>query len=356
MSVEIGKAEEERALAIHQKAIVIDLHSDTMIDVVERRSVGERAVIEKRHLAKMRLGGITARNFSCGGDSTMFATFPLRSLPFGGTDPLKRALKLIDALHLESEESRNMISLATSAEDIEKAKIEEKIALMLSLEGGKPFENDLSLLRTFYRLGVRIVQLTWNFRNLLGDSAVERSNAGLTNLGVEAVEAMNKLGIVIDVSHLSEAGFWDILETSKDPVVASHSNARSLADHPRNLSDEQIKALAEGGGVMGMNAYRDFVSVGSNPTLQHLLDHVDHIAELVGVDHIGVGLDITEDWAEDLYQSIWSYKPEYISGLTSISNIPNLTKGLVARGYSDQEIEKILGGNFLRLFKSIFEK
>ena len=334
--------------------MIIDAHTDTIMDVAERRDRGDKKVIESKHLPKMKQGGITARNFAVGGDCEMFYTFPLRRMATGGTDPLKRTLTLMQSLRADIGESEDVISLALTASDIEKAKKDDRVALILSLEGAKPFEEDLSFLDMLHGMGIRIVQLTWNYRNLLADGVLERTRSGLTNLGIEAVERMQKLGIVVDVSHLSEAGFWDVLGLVKEPVIASHSNARSICEHVRNLTDEQIKALAENGGVIGMNSYAEFVS-RSAPTLEKLLDHVDHIAKLVGVNHIGIGLDITEDWPEDIYREIWDQTLKFIDGLESVSRLPDFTRGLVARGYSDQEIQKILGGNFMRVFNVVFK-
>jgi len=354
--IKLSKSEKERASNIHKNSIVIDAHTDVIMDVAERRDRGEKRVLERRHLETMRQGGITARVFAVGGDCEMFYTFPLRGMLFGGTDPLKRTLKLIDLLHTDVYESRDLMLLAFTADDIEQAKKDGKVAIMFSLEGGKPFEEDLSFLRVLYRLGVRIVQLTWNRRNLLAGGVFQRTNSGLTDLGIEVIEEINRLGIVIDVSHLSETSFWDVLELTKEPVIASHSNARALCDHVRNLTDDQIKALAENDGVIGVNSYTEFVSKNSKATIENLLDHVGYIERLVGVDHIGIGLDITEDWPEEIYERIWGEKLRFTQGLESIRELQNFTEGLVARGYSDDELKKILGGNFLRVFKEVFKK
>ncbi|MFY9416452.1 MAG: membrane dipeptidase, partial [bacterium] len=161
---------------------------------------------------------------------------------------------------------------------------------------------------------------------------------GLTSLGLETVAAMNRLGMVVDVSHLSPAGFWDVLEHSRHPVIASHSNARGLHDHPRNLDDEQIKALAARGGVIGINFAPQFLGPGAR--LETVLDHIDYIARLAGCDCIGLGSD---------YDGIAATP----GGLEDVSRLPNITRGLVARGYSDSDILKILGGNFARVFSQV---
>ncbi|GAH80309.1 unnamed protein product, partial [marine sediment metagenome] len=176
----------------------------------------------------------------------------------------------------------------------------------------------------------------------------------LSNFGVEVIKEMNNLGIIIDVSHMTDEGFQDIIEITKKPIIASHSNTRSLCKHPRNLDNDQIKALAENNGVMGVNVgmvYKDKPS-----TLDGILLHVDHIVDLVGVNHVGLIGDLNENFPKDIYSQIWkdslfSFAFPEPKGLESISKLANFTKGLVSKGYSDQEIEKILGGNFLRVFR-----
>jgi membrane dipeptidase len=355
----LSKVEEERAQALHEKAIVIAAHQDSAIcDVADRRSRGEHCVMERTQSPTFEKGGITAIIETVGGDTTHSATFPLSALSSSASNPLKRALQLIDSMTQDMKESSNKMILTTTARDIKKAKKTERIAVLLGFEGARPLEDDLSLLRTFYRLNIRCITLAWVGRNQVADSCFERTGAGLTNFGVEVVKEMNRLGMIIDVSHLPPRGFDDVLSFSRDPVIASHSNASSVFGHARNLTDEQIKALAEKQGVIGLSLWN--VTREPNPTLEHLLNHADYITDLVGANHLGIGLDLNEDYPDTVYREVWkgtdfSFDSKFPKGMESMSNLRNLTRGLVGRGYSDGEILKILGRNFLRLFQRVLD-
>jgi membrane dipeptidase len=258
------------------------------------------------------------------------------------------------------EHSKGAVSLATSAEEISKAKREGKVCVVFGFEGAEPIDDDLALLRVFYRLGVRCIQIPWIYRNRMLDGVWEPTNSGLTSLGIEAVTEMNRLGILIDVSHSTETGFCDILKYSREPVIATHCNARAKFEHPRNLTDEQIKALAEKDAVIGLNM--NFASDENEPSFDALLDQLEYLVEVGGIDHVGLGLDLNANpFPIEVYRRIWEgttfnfpflYPPE----LDSPAKLPNITRELIARGYSDSEIEKILGTNLLRLFHRIFRK
>jgi membrane dipeptidase len=338
----------ERALEIHDEALVVDQHSDIQMDIVTRRGRGETKVMERIHLPKMIRGGV---------DFTAVSTPPrygYQPRPYLMT-AVHSAMQMVDCIYREIEESPDMLTLASTSMEILKAKKEGKRSLMLCMEGAEALETDLSLLRNFYRLGVRLIELTWHQKNLVADGCGEPSNSGLSNFGRELVREMNRIGMIIDLSHISEAGFWDVINLSQSPVIASHSNARSVCDHPRNLWDDQIKALAKKGGVMGMNFLGQFVK-DQNPTVQDVLNHIDHIANLVGVEHVGLGPDWI-DYAPQLildcldprdYLSKRIPITIYAKGLAREEELPNLTIGLLARGYSVEDIRNILGGNFLK--------
>ena len=201
-------------------------------------------------------------------------------------------------------------------------------------------EGRIETLATFHRLGVRMVGLVHSLRNPLADGVADRrTGGGLSELGVQAVEELDKLGMIIDISHLNDEGFWDVLELTKSPIIASHSNSRVVCNHPRNMTDEMITALAENGGVMGMNFAPSFVHP-KDATLEGIVDHIDHIVDLVGSDHVGLGSD---------YDGI----PSTPKGLEDVTNMPDITRELVKREYTREDIEKILGGNHLRLFKQV---
>ncbi|MCL5676552.1 MAG: dipeptidase [Firmicutes bacterium] len=327
----MSEALAERALSLHRRALVADTHADSIMAVVG----GERRLIErsdKGHIDFPRLaeGGIDLQVLAC-----------FIEAEYKPERALAQALRMIDAIHREVEASGGQVVLALSAGDAERAAEQGKQAVMISLEGGEPIGLDLAVLRSLYRLGVRLVGLTWNQRNAIADGVGElRSRGGLTTFGVELVKEMNRLGMLVDVSHLSEAGFWDVLEVSSQPVIASHSNARALCDHPRNLTDEQIKALAKNGGVIGMNFFRGFVDrQAERATLERVLDHIDHIANLVGPIHVGLGADF--DGADP------------VVGLEDVTRVPAITAGLLQRGYKDEDVLAILGGNHLRLMRQV---
>ncbi len=211
---------------------------------------------------------------------------------------------------------------------------------MLSIEGADVIEGKIGMLRVFHRLGVRMVGLVHSLRNELADGVADRrTKGGLSELGVQAVEELDRLGVLIDISHLSDAGFWDLMDVASGPVMASHSNARAVCDHPRNMTDEMIKAMADRGGVMGMNFAPGFVHL-THATVQGVVDHVDHIVGLVGSNHVGLGSD---------FDGI-PYTPV---GLEDVTKMPNITAELVKRSYSEEDIKKILGGNHLRLIKEV---
>ena len=255
---------------------------------------------------------------------------------------LKRTLQLIDCFYREIENNQNDISLVTNYNQIKKVNRAGKIAAILSIEGGEALEGDLGVLRVLYRLGVRLLTLTWNQRNQIADGISEsRTGSGLTEFGIKVIDKMNDLGMLIDVSHLSETGFWDVIKRSKAPIVASHSNCYALCPHLRNLKDEQIKALADKGGVIGITFVPNFLTQEKRKTtVEDVVKHIDYLVEKAGIDCVGLGSDF--DGTDGLPL-----------GLEGVDKIPNITEGLLDRGYKEREIEKILGGNFLRVFEEV---
>jgi len=216
----------------------------------------------------------------------------------------------------------------------------DKIGVIISIEGGTPIY-DIKSLEELYEMGVRLITLTWNYRNQLAWGIKERNgDEGLTDLGIKVVNKMNELGMVIDVSHLSLLSFWDVIKYSKKPIVASHSNASSICDHPRNLNDEQIKAIAEKQGLIGINFYPLFLNNSHKAEVSDIIKHIRYIKDLVGINHIGLGTD---------YDGI-SVTPV---GLEDISKIGLLYSELVARGFTVKELSKFFYKNWLNLFKNI---
>jgi len=328
--VELTAAQEERAVELHMKSLVIDTHCDTIIGVVNGNyGIGSEREDGHLDIPRMVRGGVNVQFFACYIEPVHK---PTRSL--------RRCVQMIDAIYAQAEQNPDTMEVALTACDVERLHTAGKIAAIIAIEGGEAVEGDLGVLRMLYKLGVRSIGLTWNQRNDIADGVGEiRAKGGLTNFGVSLIQEMNRLGMIIDVSHLTKPGFWDVIAESKHPIIASHSNAEAICNHQRNLDDDQIRALAKNGGVMGMNFCPPFVAA-ENATLDDMLNHIGHIVKLVGADHVGLGSD---------YDGIGSTP----TGLEDVSKMINITRGLVARGYSDEDIIKILGGNYLRVMKMV---
>ncbi len=336
-------SQEEYAVELHRGCLVVDTHCDTLKclssiftrprdSMWENRSelgLGRRADVGHIDIPRLLEGGVNCQVFA-------ISSVRDRTPPFA----LRTAMHMLDIFYAECEKNEEAITLAASYGDILSAADEGKVAALLSIEGADVIEGDLGVLRIFYRLGVRMVGLVHSLRNLLADGVADsRTGGGLSELGVQVVEELDRLGIVVDVSHLSDASFWDLMDIAKEPVVASHSNSRAVCNHPRNMTDEMIEALADRGGVMGMNFAPSFVHP-TDATVERVVDHIDHIVELVGPNHVGLGSDFDGIRAT----------PE---GLEDVSKMPNITRELIRRDYPEEDIRKILGENHLRIIKKV---
>ena len=270
------------------------------------------------------------------------------------------------------ERSMRIIQVET-VEDIHRAKREGKTGVILGWQNTSPIENRLDRLELFHRLGVRIAQVTYHERNLLGDGCMERQDGGLTNFGVDAVKEMNRVGILVDLSHVGVATTMDSIEVSDKPVAITHANAKSYYEHRRNKTDEAIKLMAEKGGVIGATCIRTFLKHSFDSNLADYLDAIDHLVDMVGVDHVAIGTDHTQDQPEEFWRYIGSQqgtkfpstftqvdeKPKpwrdlYPDELETPDHLPFMAEALIIRGYSDEDIRKILGGNWLRLFEEVW--
>ncbi|MEA1940122.1 MAG: dipeptidase [Candidatus Caldatribacteriota bacterium] len=320
------------AKQIHQKAMVFDGHCDTILEIINHeRSLGKRNSKSHLDIPKLIEGGVNIQ---------VFAIFIEDIYKPNGA--LKRTLQMFDSFYQELKKNQDKISLVTNYCQIEKANKAGKICAVISIEGGEALEGDLAVLRVLYRLGIRLITLTWNQRNQIADGVGEaRTNSGLTEFGLKVIKEMNRLGMLIDISHLSEAGFWDVVKNSNAPIVASHSNCYKLCSHPRNLKDTQIEALASKGGVIGVTFVPNFLTREKRKAnIEDILDNIDYLVKRGGIDCVGLGSDF--DGTKAL--------PENLSGA---DKIPNITSGLIKRGYKKREIKKILGENFLRVFKEV---
>lgn len=255
--------------------------------------------------------------------------------------PLQRGIKLIDRYYTMINDNPNFLIPILEYGDIDRIKCNQ-LGTILAVEGGDVLEGDLSNLRILHRLGVRLLTLTWNNRNEISDGIMEtNSRSGLSKFGISVVHEMNKLNMIIDVSHISVNGFWDVIGLSKVPIIASHSNAKSICPHPRNLDDSQILAIAEAKGLVGINFYSSFLTEGEGQ-IDDIIRHIEYLAGLGGINIIGFGSD---------FDGI-DRPPKDIEGP---QDYPKIIERLLQLNYSEQDIEKICSGNFLRIIKDIMK-
>jgi membrane dipeptidase len=302
----------------------------------------------------MREGGVTGVNLTV-------------TVDHGFAETLRRISYLLRAV----DASGGAIRVARTADDLRAAKADGVPAVILGFQSPEPIEGELEHLDVFHRLGVRIVQLTYQRRNLAADGCGEAANAGLSVFGRDLVAELNRLGILIDLSHTGVTSTLEAIERSSAPVSFTHACVRARNPLPRNKTDEEIRALAARGGVMGINAVARLISPEGKErgaTMAEFVDQVDHVVELVGVDHVGIGLDISEGMTPDDFavrkQTFLARYPElggefafehyYTTGLDSMARTGAITDALVERGYSDEDVLKILGGNFVRLFDEVW--
>ena len=356
------QALEIKTAKIHEKTVVVDGHCHLMKELAIKRDMGERQVFKNYHLPLLQKGGVKALLLIIGGDNSSMIK---------GTDMmLLGAIEILDTFYQELEECPDVMQLCTRSSDIDHALDQGKVAVILGLEGGRalegrPGQDSLSCLRTFYRLGVRSIQLTGNGRNRLADGiAEEHTQGGLSRFGISVIKEMSRLGMIIDLSHLSPAGVRDVLDLTQGPIVASHSNARSVCDHPRNLTDEIIKKIAERDGIVGLTLFSTLINKDKElATVEDLADHIDHIAELVGVEHVGLGPDFSEfsirisQWTGmrgNMEGMQYGDKENYFHPeLKDWTHFPNISRCLLKRGYSGEAIGKVMGENFLRVYKRV---
>jgi membrane dipeptidase len=377
-----GQSVGAKAREIHNSAIVVDTHADTAQRFLdENYDIGSTDPKDRGHISldKAKAGNLGAEFFS------IWVEPETNQGHFA-----RHTLDLIDSVYEQAARHPDRMMMAFSVEDIERAHREHKLAALLGIEGGHSIENDIRLLRDFYRLGVRYMTLSWSNTNEWADSSgdindpnVEHHN-GLTEGGQEIVREMNRLGMLVDVSHVADKTFYDAIAVSRAPIIASHSSARALTNHPRNMTDDMLRAVAKNGGVVQVNFYNAFIDENyrkaaaaqakdrnaavkayteqlkaagkavtyidaarierewnakiPRPPLSALINHIDHIAKVAGVDHVGLGSD---------FDGVSGATPE---GMDSAADLPKIAQGLLDRGYGAEDIRKILGGNLLRVF------
>lgn len=315
---------------------IVDMHCDTLLSLDENTHLRNNDL--DIDLIKMKQSNYLLQNF------TIFTNYDKVK------DRVPYVLKNINKFYKEIEANKDLIKQVFSYKDIEENKL---MSAMLTLEEGDVINDDLDILELYYRLGVRMIALTWNFKNSIGSPNFTpnpdryqmlrtlNTTDGLTPFGKEYVKKCNELGIIIDVSHLGDKGFEDVLELSTKPIVASHSNSRAICDVARNLSDEMILKLHKNNGVMGMNFCEDFISNDSNGSVENIIKHIDHIKELGCIDNIGLGSD---------FDGI-----KKRNEMSDCSQMYMLIDALKEHGYSNEEIEKICYKNVLRVYKEVLK-
>jgi membrane dipeptidase len=302
--------------SLHASALVVDGHNDVPTRLLQGFDLGKSG--GHTDLRRMKEGGLTGAFFSIYVPNDAGAV---------------RALELIDVTHTQIERHPELV-LATRADDVRRAKREGKIAVLLGIEGGQAIQRSLGALRSFRRMGVRYMSLTHTASHGWADAAGgERKHGGLSPFGEEVVREMQRVGILVDVSHASDETFDDVVRVSTAPIIASHSSARALAAHPRNLTDAQLVAIAKTGGVAMINFYTAFLG---GDRLSTLVDHIEHAARVAGQAHVGLGSDF--DGAPTLPQ-----------GIEGVESLPRITAELEKRGWSEEAIRGVLGGNILRV-------
>lgn len=329
---------------LHFNSVVVDSHNDLPIMLTDwYQQLGQDHYFDQ-WIKACHAGGVKVQ------------VIPIYLEPQLAEASLRKSLLLIELLHAEIEKHKTELKLCLNGNDIDKALDEKKIAIIIALEGCLQVAEDISLFKTFYRMGVRMASFTHLGRTLLADgSAEDDTGSRLPKTGVAALKQMEELGILMDVSHLSVNGTAHVLELARRPVVASHSSARALCNHHRNLSDEQLSAIAATGGVIGVNALPAFID-SEKPTLERVVDHIEHMIGVVGDKHIGLGPDFIAEWAQTVYPNV-DMKimgidlKEGIPGLSKTEDLPNLTKAMLERGLDETVIRNILGENWLRVFR-----
>jgi membrane dipeptidase len=374
-----------KARAIHDSALVIDTHADTPQRFLDEGfDIGSTDPHDIGHISldKAKRGNLGAEFFS------IWVEPETNQGHFA-----RHTFDLIDSVYEQAARHPDRMMMAFSVADIERAHKEHKLAALMGIEGGHSIENDMHLLRDYYRLGVRYMTLSWSNTNEWADSSGDindpkiQHHNGLTDFGRQVVLEMNRLGMMVDISHVADKTFWDAIATTKAPVIASHSSARALTDAPRNMTDDMLRAVAKNGGVVDVNFYAGFVDENyrqasiaidkqaaeaihvfvekqkaegktipyteidrierewaakiPRPPLKSLIDHIDHVAKVAGIEHVGLGSD---------FDGVAGATP---AGIDSAADLPKITQALLDRGYSAEDIKKILGGNVLRVFRQV---
>lgn len=336
----------EKALELHQNSVVVDTHLDLAGEIYNRYLAGEKEVIKQKYL----------ENFKKAGFNIIVSSLYIENI-FLPEMALKVALGQIRVIMEDVETCNGEVVLVKTKAQLNDVIKANKIAIILSFEGLEPIGNDIGLLKIFYELGVRAAGLVWSRRNYVADgchfSTVEEGQkGGLTKFGVEVVKKLEEMNMLIDVSHLNDEGFWDVANFTRKPFIASHSCVRNINGSMRNLTDDQIKIIADRNGVIGLNAYKNIAGVkdGDDP-IKKLCDHIEYIVNLVGAEHVGYGFDLCNGYSESGLK--FKFEAYDSDALKSHCESLLLTEELLKRGISEENVKLIIGGNFLRVFNEI---
>lgn len=337
---------QERAYKLHQQNPVVDAHLDLAAEIYQRNQNGEKDIIKNYYLENFKKAGINVIASSVFVESNQ--------LPARG---LELSLYQISALLNEIESINEEVVLIKDKRDLENVIEKNKIGIILYFEGLDMITSDCSLLKAFYEMGVRGASLTWSRRNYLAEGCCKASEhknirGGLSSLGIQTLEMLEELSMFVDVSHLNDDGFEDVLKWSSRPFIATHSNARRIHNNYRNLTDLQIQALAEKGGIIGLNAYKDIV--GANPLdepIKKMSEHVKHIIEIAGAEHAGYGLDLCESYERAVQKS--EILDERLDCLSNHTELIDVSAELLRSGCEEEVVKKIIGENFINYFKKM---
>ena len=342
-SAAVTQSRADRAAELQQEALIFDAVN--------------RAVINEQFFENVRAGNIAVLG------RTILVSDPQVFSPFG----FEESLRLVAELHDLAAHHSDKMLIVRSVDDIELARSTGRVGIYVYFQSPEPLARYPWRLRLFYELGLRVLQMTYNDRELTGDGCAEANDGGLSKYGRALIKHCNELGIAVDASHCGDRTTMETIEASETPVLLTHGNSRVICPKPRCKTDEQVKACASRGGIIGVQAFPPFMNDGSHPpTLEDVLDHVDHYAELVGTEHIGLGLDLVTGHERDdfqllgydpqMYQGAWvEGVQQTVSGLSDLGELPHLTEGLVKRGYSDDDIKNILGANYVRVLREIWK-
>lgn len=328
---------------------LFDGHGDVWTDIAQQRlEHGMTDVFRKRHLAKFEKGGVFGGIFVIWVDP-----------PYDETDPAGRSLQILGAIEDEMKDADDILMRIRTFDDFAAAKEAGKLAIVTGMEGASQVGEDLEQIDYYYeRAHVRDIMLTWNEVNPLATPWVSDLDRGLTELGKKAVRHIQDLGINIDVSHLNDKSFWDVMSAANGPVIASHSNCRSICDLERNLSDEMIREIAATGGLVGLNSIRQLTTDDhDHQDLDFLMNHLDHLIEVAGIDHVGLGFDFDDYFDLDTLAAFIfdSIETPSCLNLSNEAEAGNIIPAMKARGYSQEDMKKIAYGNFMKLFRDTWK-